>query len=557
MTTEYLTIGDKKLAIALNWKEIEGNSKRKLETNLRTLSIKSKVKYGALSPTIHEKTSQYVLIDTGDDFTEEKIYPAACFLADSLKGFLFIKQIESSLGNNKYWICSVDSDGLIVEDGDLIIEGDDELDDYVLEMVDLAGLKIATFEDDDQDVYPDSFKIERKITKDFFDVYDDLNYIKIKLYHIEKKNYTKYIAAIVGAITLSTGSYMYLKDDSQYLSIIESEYASSSSKYVSQLSKWKKKVKKNKKKKIYSQEEFVYLGKSQIRDLFESQFYTNKEIINNLKTMETMLPDFNVEWTLTKIAYTKNQFIAIYQKIPESIGVYTELDYSINQLAKQYGYNIKPVALESNGNTRIYSVGFENSHRKNTFLTRKLEEESKVSKEEIIKGLEKKVNDVKLKANKITMKVSQFNMFEKAFSSEIENDYEELLIHGNKLTKIYKTIIDEVKRKPPEFQLTEGVLDGNKMNYIEMAQRKVTFKWSYPNKSIIYPVVKSNSNKKLTPYALSYEVVSSPIDGLTDDFESLIEASKYLDGAYMIFNAVEYRNETNQWVIRSNLFEKF
>jgi hypothetical protein len=557
MSTEYLTIGDKKLAIALNWKEIEGNSKRKLEANLRTLSIKSKVKYGALSPTIHEKTSQYVLIDTNDDFTSEKTYPAASFLADSLKGFIFIKQIESSLGNNKYWVCSVDSDGLIVEDGDLVIEGDEDLDDYVLEMVDLAGLKIATFEDDEQDVYPDSFNIERKITKEFFDVFDDLNYIQIKLYHIEKKSYTKYIAAIVGAITLSTGSYMYLKDDSLYQSIIESEYASSSAKHVSTLSKWKKINKKNKKKKIYNQDGFVYLGKSQIRDLFESQFYTNKEVIENLSTMETMLPDFNVEWTLTKIAYTKNQFIAIYKKIPESIGVYTELDYSILQLAKKHNYNIKPVALESNGNTRIYSVSFDDSNRKNKFLSRKLEEESEISKEDLIKGLEKKVSIVRQQASEITMKVNQFNMFEKAFSSEIENYYEELMVHGNKLNKIYKNIVAEVKKAPPAFDLSDGILDGDKMNYIEMAQRKVTFKWSYPNKFVKYPVVKSNSNKKLTPYALSYEITSGNIDGLTDDFESLIEASNYIDAPYMIFNSVEFRNETNQWVIRSSLFEKF
>lgn len=557
-----IKIGEKHFAIGLEWQEINGGNKWTIKRNLTTLISNDNGSYASLTTVIHNKTSQFVTFDKSSlsNFKDKDLYPAASVLAEEVKGHIFIKKIESdNVNENLFWTLSVDENGLIIEGEDKIIDGYEELEDKVSLMSDLTGLKVAVYADS-KDELESLFQIDKIINIASFDFFDEYEYIKVKLY---KKKDTKALKIFLGssfAIGLSLSGYIYFQDDSKYQEIVGGDIIAPLNVYKSKIAEYKKYLALNKKKKTISQNDYLELAKTQILDTFESQFYTNKDIINNIIYLDQILPLYSVEWKLEKYAYTKNQFIIIYNKIPSSIGVYSHLDDEISKISNKNSIDIKPVSLESNGTKRIYIASFDDNGRSEKFFERKELEKNVITKNEILKPLEKEIKKINNSILSISRKVTNIGVFEKSFTSSVDEFYDDISKKKIVLSNKYKEAISIIEKKKDPIIVNYDYMDGDIMEHIELSQVLTEYKWNYPTNPKTYPILKNAKAEKgesLIPYAKSYDIEVFPIEGLTNTFGSLYDVATALNSKNIIFKVVEYETEDNMWTINADFFEKF
>lgn len=556
---EFIKIGKLNIAININWEFVDGvSNKKSLEKNVKNLAKKNNHRFGALSSVIHDKQSQYYLFNSSVDFDGNNIYAGATLLAENFKNHIIVKSLVSEkIEDRKYWVLSIDSDGFIFDEGDSIISEDD-LETHLDSMISITGAKLVTFEEDNQNIYNNfDFKVSSIINSETLESHPDLDYFKIKILLVEKKKYKLILACSTALVISSLSMYMYLQDMTRFDYIINQTYLDANVDYDSKIQSWKKDHETKKKKNTFTQEEFYILAKKQLLDTYDSQFFTNEEIVNNFKKVEKNFPIFLAEWKLQKIAYTKNQFIVFYKKIEDSNGIYTDLDNKINSLSKEHKLSITPVGIENNGTIRIYTANFPSEERRNAFFSRKKIEESVETPIDSIKRLEKDSDKYKSELDSIRNTVEELNIFDKYFSSKIDDSYEEIDNINLKIKDIYKKMIFTINKKEKNIELPKDFLSGNAMKFIELTQKNVVYDWSLPNSGIKYPIVKSKrENATLIPFATSYKVkVGSDLK--TKGFFNFSEAVKIINSPSFIFDVIEYETERQEWVIDGRIFEKF
>lgn len=556
---EFIKIGKLNIAININWEFVDGvSNKKNLEKNVKKLAKKNNNRFGALSSVIHDKQSQYYLFNSAVDFDGNNIYAGATLLAENFKNHIIVKSLVSEkIEERKYWVLSIDSDGFIFDEGDTIISEDD-LETHLDSMISITGAKLVTFEEDNQNIYNNfDFKVSAIINAETLESHPDLDYFKIKILLVEKKKYKLILACSTSLVLSSLSMYIYLQDMTHFDYITNQTYLEANIDYDSKIQSWKKEHETKKKKNTFTQEEFYILAKKQLLDTYDSQFFTNEEIVNNFKKVEKNFPIFIAEWKLQKIAYTKNQFIVFYKKIEDSNGIYTDLDNKINSLSKEHKLSITPVGIENNGTIRIYTANFPSEERRNAFFSRKKIEESIETPIDSIKRLEKDSDKYKSELDSIKNSVEELNIIDKYFSNKIDDAYYEIDNINLKIKDIYKKMIFTINKKEKNIEIPKDFLSGNAMKFIELTQKNVEYDWSLPNSGVKYPIIKSKrENATLIPFATSYKVkVSSDLK--TKGFFNFSEAVKIINSPSFIFDVIEYETERQEWVVDGRIFEKF
>jgi hypothetical protein len=559
MSVEIYKVGELKLAVGVDWRIVSGKSKFFVKRNISAIVKQENAIYAAMHPVIHEGNSQFVLFQ---QFSTEvgDLYLGAGFLVDELRGCTFIKKLKSEdLSEDRYWIVSISSDGLVLENSDKIIKGQDLLEEEVNNITDLINLDIVTHEEDKQEL-EELFEINRTINDATFELFSDLETIKVKVYLKKEKKGLKVSIGITTAISLAIGGYIYFKDNRAYESISNKEHKVKFRPYDKKITDFKNanKKRKGKRKEKITDEEYFELSKKQIKNVFETQYYTNNMIINNIIELDKILPHYLVEWELTKFAYTKNGYLFIYSKIPNSIGVYSFLDDEILELSKNNNIHITPSSLESNGKKRIYQVHFDDNGRKDR-LFRRLEEESNItSKMDLLNPVEKDIKKINGQIDYLAYSITNKNIFVINFTNAVEDATLAIKNHQKNLTIFYDNAIDIIEKKEIKTEIPSSYLDGDIMKHIELTQMLTIYNWNYPSSPDIYPKLKGyDYSEDLKPYAQSYEIDITPIEGLTDSFESMYDIANKIDSKNVIFKSVEYSVKNNEWAIKADLFETF
>lgn len=553
--SEYIRISDRDVIVGLDWSDLEGKSKRQVAIELKKEAKETNNHYGYFTE-LKNKTSQYVLFPNSND----NVIVGSAIIADVFKDTVFIKKIDTgNINTTKYWVCVVDTDGLIFEDGDRIFEDEEDLELFVNDMVSLYEMKVVSFANSFDF---SSTKIDHTLESDFFESYISDNNYKIKKLIRDTSINRKYLLGGITGIMLSVGAFLLLYEDELYNDIVNEVVMEDFSIMNKDLKKYQKSTKKEKKRKVFTQEEITKLGKKSFKNYYDSNFFDNKEIINNILLLDNYLERYSMEWELTELVYDNNKFILIYEKIKGSIGVFTDLDAYISDFSNGNDlFNIKPAELTESGNKRIYEVDFGENINKKKFLARKLEEENRVSKKEIIEDLENKVKKIKSDAVFISENVSELNIFQRIFTNDVLIAYEEIEMLIDKSKKVYDKINEEIKKEEPPILIKEGSLSGSELRYVEISQRDSLFLWSYPKSSLIFPdkkmlAVKGKNANTLKPFARSYKVELASIEEISKGSIYMEEALNYLNKPYIIIKSVEFSKEEDTWVINAEIFEK-
>ena len=553
--SEYIKIGDKDVIIGLDWADIEGKSKRQVVTDIKKEAKETNNYYGYFSE-LKNKTSQYVLFPNSND----NVVVGSAIIADVFKDTVFIKKIDTgNINTTKYWVCAVDNDGLIFEDGDRIFEDEEELELFINDMISLYEMKVVSFANSFDF---SNIKADHSLDSDFFDSYLSDNDYKVKKLIRDTSINRKYLLGGVAGLLITVGSFLFFHEDDLYNDIVNEVVMEDFSIMSKELRKYQKSTKKEKRRKTFTQEEITELGKKSFKNYYDSNFFDNKEIINNILLLDNHLERYAMEWELDKLIYDDNKFILIYKKIEGSIGVFTDLDNYISNFSNNNDlFNVKPIALTNSGNKRIYEVDFGENINEKKFLARKLEEENKISKKEIIDDLEDKAKKIRSDAIFISENIRELNIFQRIFTNDVLIAYEEIeeLIEQSK--KVYDKINEEIAREEPPILIKEGSLSGSELRYVEISQRDSLFLWSYPKSNLIFPdkkllAVKGKDAVALKPFARSYKVELTSIEEISKGAIYMEEALNYLDKPYIIIKSVEFSKEEDMWAINAEIFEK-
>lgn len=553
--SEYIKVGEKELIVGLNWSDIEGKAKRQLVSEIKKEGKESNKYYGYFSD-LKNKTSQYVLFPNSND----NIAVGSAIISDLFKDVVFIKKIETGdINITKYWVCAVDNDGLIFEDGDRIFTEEEELELFINDMVSLYEMKVVSFSNDfdfsdiDADI---------KLEEDFFDKY--LNKPEYKIKQLVKDNAIsrKYITAITTAIVLFVGGFLFFYEDDMYNDIVNEVLLDEFSIMGKELRDYKKANKKNERRKTFTQKEITDLGLKNFRNHYESYFFDNKKIINNILMLDIDLERYAIEWEFDKLVYDNNKFLLIYQKINGSVGVFSDLDkYILNVSSQNVVYDINPIALTDSGRKRVYEVTFGENLKEKQYLARILEEKNKISKEKIIEDLEYKVKKIRNDAGFVVENVMELNIFQRIFTNDVLIAYDEIEILIGQSRKVYKEINEEINREVPPVSLVQNSLSGSELAYVEISQRDSLFLWSYPANKDIFPEqkllkVRGKDAKQLKPFARSYLVEVASIEEISKGSIYMEEALNYLDKPYIKIKTVEFSKEKDMWAITAEIFEE-
>jgi hypothetical protein len=553
--SEYIKIGDKEIIVGLNWSDKEGKNKRQIISEIKKEAKDSNSYYGYFSDT-KNKNIQYVLFSNSND----NISVGSAIVSDLFKDVVFVKKITTeNINTTKYWVCAVDNDGLIFEDGDRIFDDEEELEFFINDMVSLYEMKVVSFEND-----IDFSSVNQDITleNDFLDNYFKDPKYRIKQLVRDSSINKKYLLSSLVGVTLFIGGFLFFYEDDLYNEIINETLIEEFSIMSKDLKKYKKEIKKNEKRKTFTQKEITELGIENFKNHYESHFFENKNIINNVLFLDNNLQRYAMEWELEKLVYVDNKFLLIYNKIQGSIGVFTDLDLYINRISNsREDFNIKPVELTDSGKKRIYEVSFGKNLKEKQYLARLFEEKNKISKDYIIEDLEKKVNETKSDASFITENVMELNIFQRIFTNDVLEAYGEIEMLITKSKKVYDQISEEINREEKDIALVDNSLAGSELKYVEISQRDSLFIWSYPSKNLVFPdskllTVRGKSAIALKPFARSYLVELTSIEELSKGSIYMEEALIYLNKPYIKIKSIEFSKEEDMWVIVAEIYEK-
>lgn len=561
MSSEYINIGNKQLLVSLMWEEKEGKSKRQILSEIKKEAKESEMRFGYISEFKESEGSkkgacQYLLFEQGNT----EVVLGSAIISDLFKDSIFVKKIDTDdIEEVKYWVCAVDNEGLIYDEGDKIITDEDELELFIEDMTALYEMNVVGFAEDFSFL---SIELDVELEEDFLDSYLESQTYKIKELVKEKSATQKYITRVALGVTVAIGGFLAFYENDMYTDFENDVFSEMIVPMEKDLKKYKKANKKKGKgkKKTFSHNEYVGLGKKVFRDYYESTFFTNKEIVKNLLYLERVLEPYSMEWVFNKMAFKNNEFLIMYEKLENSIGVYADLDVYLEGVSRDNNvFDIIPVALVNNGKTRVYKVSFGENEKEKIYQARKLEEANTKTKEQIIEELEEEAKKIKSEVFSISENVKELNILEQIFSEEVELSYLNVQAMMKELKSIYKSINEEIARPVPPLVIDDSLVAGSELKYVEISQRDHLFSWSYPSKGNQFPSDKLVSKREavgLKPFVKSYLVEMSSFEDISDGVMYMEEALNLIDKPFIQIRQVEVLNKDQKWGITSEVYEK-
>tara|TARA_B100002019_G_C21258229_1_gene595176 strand:- start:253 stop:1959 length:1707 start_codon:yes stop_codon:yes gene_type:complete len=557
---ELIKLNNVHFAVGLDWKDISGSSDKSVQRRIKKEELgKDKESFHSVFLDIvseHKKT-QYASANNAKIFYSKKIYAGASCFVNSLRGYVVIKKIKEykDKGINKtlYWFLVIDDDGFVVED---ITVSDDSIEGKIAEYTTIL-YKLAIYKNDYK-VFSNNITVEKIINEAAFYI-DDYNSPKYRFTYYKKEDYStayRYLF-FVGLMGIIGTTFFTMYETDEKKKVASYSYESQIENEKNLVSNWERSQSDSNKTSRggvprYTQEEFTDLGKKQVQMIFDSQRYENETILSNIIEIEQTIPLYLAEWKFSKLAYVNNNFVVMFEKLSDSNGVFTEIDYIMDEYDDEYSFEVIPYSLEDEATKRVYFIKFNNfkkSGDSNDYTT--LFEWRKKQAEEI----EEILQDIKRSESKISRiksDVSKLNTFNQVFTDKVSLAKKEMDNEVKFLKGLYEDAIEAINRQPENYQMNFDLEEMTRMRYIEKVQINTDYEWVYPDNKVSYPNIKQSNLKN---YADSYKVGASSIEDISNNFESLLNAGNQLTNMNTIIQRAEYDLEGGLWVLEGELFE--
>tara|TARA_B100000700_G_C15063722_1_gene868069 strand:- start:20414 stop:22093 length:1680 start_codon:yes stop_codon:yes gene_type:complete len=555
-----IEINNYNLAVNLEWKNVEGNNQKTIHRKLRKEATNNKThfNYGAFSNTYKElKKSQYTTSNDAQ-FDDKVIYPAALIFLQDYKGYVIVKEVSRDEHDNiEYWVCVIDPKGKIVEDKLL---NENNTDSTVSNYINIYDYKLLVFKNE-YVPYDSSIEINKTILESEFKLPKNAKELKYTYFRYKGKEINKnYIVILVFAIVGLFFFFNYYETDKK-IQLENKNWLKQYNTYQDEVELWKENNDRNYNRNSksssleYTQNEFTNLAKKQIQNQFDVQLYSNRNIITNIREIERTIPLYLAEWKLNTIGYTNNQIIITFDKIQSSTGVFTELDYLISDInEKRKDINITKLDLTNNGLTRVYKVEFDNFKTTNTNADGETLFEIRRKQFEKISKLSGDIERLRRQIRSTSRRISDVSTFEQIFTDKLESIERQIKRKSSELEDLYKEIRREINYKPENFELNIDLNTNTFFKYIETTQINNNYDWVYPKDLALYPLI--DTKQSLNYFARSYEVGAKSREGLSNNFEALINAGVELSNLNGIITLVEFDTENSSWVIKGMIFNK-
>lgn len=553
---------------------------------------KEGVEHLFISPVSIGNTVQYYFFNSKNDLNEDDddslnlskeiinyvknndiqdVLNGAMMLSVLLSNSFYIRCISSDYGNNKYWVTYLSESREIIIDA--IANGDDELAEYINTYTVIAdeSLKIFTNNKDQENV----MSLFNDLSSDFFEILDDNEFTKeefLKAYKNKLKmiSFTK-TKKIDKRIVVGCSSglailmlYLIVYPDTYYDEIYSGEYSEISLKSRNAYDNWIKQSSKKKKSKLIQVDEFEAKEKAlnQIENLFYSQFFSKKDILENMLNLNKKIPMYMKEYKLIKIGYSQNNFVLFFERLTDSDGDFMSLDHGIEKFSRENGLSIKPMSIEKNGDLRIYKVEFDDSELKNKFseLIETRSVNSKNNDDSSIKDKSKEIESLKKKISGIKSSALNLNYFERAFFFDINEHYKQIKTKDKQLSKLYDEVFKLLNLEKKHSDFNYNLVDGTISSYIVNSQ-KFNYFYKFKNPAIENSFPSLNDGEKLADsiknkvFASSYSINISSKKEISSNPDDFIRGFNLVLADNIKINSVEIIPETWIWAIDASLFE--
>lgn len=559
---ELFKVKDLYFVAGVEWKEISGGTERSIKRKIKKEELsRDRDYFHAVYLDIFKdnKKTLYASVSNNKLFFTNKIYAGASVFVNSLRGYVFIKKLkeykEGGINKTLYWFLVIDDDGFVVEDEAI---NDDMVEGKIAEYVEIL-YKVAIYKNDYK-IYSNDISVDKIINEAFFYIDDKSAPTSLFTYY-KREDYTtiyKYVF-VLGLMGIFGGVFFTMYESEEKTQLAVYNYKSLIEHKVNLVDNWLKlqaPVNRRGGSKSgtpsYTQEEFYDFGKKQVQTIFDAQRYENETILSNIIEIEQTIPLYLAEWKFSSLSYIGNEFIITFDKIPNSNGVFTEIDYIMEKYDDEYSFEIIPYSLENSASKRVYLVKFSNykqSGDNDEYITLyEWREKQRNSIDEIMAEIKKSEN----KINSIKSRVSKLSAFEQVFTNKIPIAKMEIENEVNFLSKLYDEALLEINKQPENYQMNFNLEKLTRMRYVEKIQINTDYQWVYPDDGVSYPNIKQDGLKY---YADSYKVGAASIEGFSNNFEALLDAGEQLTGMNTIIHTVNYGIETGEWVIMGELFE--
>lgn len=562
----FIAINNKKISIGIKWTKIIKSSKIARERFAANEIKNSKYKYGILFDYKEDGTS---LLGITSERNKNSAVGALLVSNKIPNQSLFFAKIEKEEDDEEdlYWLCVKDENGYIIEEMDLIAN----IETLAKEISNIQSVydNVKIFSPkEDKIVFPDDDITELELSE----LLEDVNINEYAVKYLKKE--TNYPLLAVG-ITLFGFSafigYEYIYKENPIVDEIKSGILTES--IEAKIDTVKKKISDSISKNNYSQEEYNNLANEQLNEIFDQQFFTKDDIVNNLYVMRELLPEYFVEWELNKVTYDQKSFIFVYKRLDGSSGSFVEINNKLNELLKLNNYKYQFIGNNDALNIVTYKILFESKLENDYLIKKATEERLKENKKDPTGYIFKEIENNKLNIENLKYSNENLSWINKRWGEE-PNKIKEKIIEQTILINSSINKIEDILIKEKELKNKENLLIRKKqekhdiyyMSYLNKSQLNPNYSFSTPVKLTSLPIMDEDNNKKSRKSKKNKK--ENTLKPLVDVYQFFIDSKEYsvgLDQAYeamsiidnksIIYNTVDYNIKTNEWKIRGTMYE--
>lgn len=561
---EFFKIGNKKIAIGLSWSLIEAGTvsgrKKKAENTIKSTGLF----YGLLLDNPEKNDALLAL--TSDE--NKGAYIGGQLLSEKIVDGAFFTQVSSEEDDSGklFWLCAIGANGRVISEYDCIVE-ENELAQRISDLQSLSvDLKLYS-------------------PQEYFRVFPDYDVLSLELKELSKSknlqshtavdlrkktNYPLLTASIVALSITSYIGYEYIYKENPLLTDISSGVL-----YENEVQKELKVSSDNKKlknKKNMNQKEYESLANIQLKEIFDRQFYSKEEIVENIGKMVDALPQYLVEYELKQISYNKNSFLFLYERIGESSGTFNQMKIHLDNILKDQNINHEWLGADDNLTQATFRINFD-SEKESIYINKKSNEQSRLNDEkDPTKNHYEEIKKIKSKISDLVSSAAELSFVDKRWGDKPDKIHEAIisqasLINGevNKIKSIYKKEKLLKTKMQDDNLMGEVHYDTYYNSFINKSQLHQSYAIGTPSQLGTLPSVtkektkkkkrKSNKDKaELTPVVNIYEFAISSKENSTG-LDQVQEAMNIIDNKSIIYFNVDYNINTNDWIIRGNMYE--
>lgn len=514
---------------------------------------------------------------------------------------IFDKEEYKKEDTEYYWVVVFDSNGAVLPGYDLILTKE-ELSEQILSNSEFSDYGYVSTRGSVSEQDAEDSNVEIISLANIFSSTEEYikRSLKIEKISITSTNKKMIPLILMGVAVIGVGGYSSFGPMPKLDDLKAGVYSKSASKIYRDASKEIREVKtgsdnsntgssRNRRKTI-TPEEAILQGKKIVSNNFNSNYYTNQDLFDNVSILKYHFSDKILGWSKSKLNYENNKFIISYIVDSLSFDDFKALDAALQKESKKIGLLLQPLELNDEGKERVYEVKFDSKIKENVLADRQKNNEliSEINvKRESLSSFERKLKGKMSSIQSSIGSVDNVNWFKLRFGntidgiiSQIDRETQEMKKIDVKIKEIIKEIV-ELDEKLQTVAIKEEWISGKIDDFIVTTQDEKMFTWSYPSEYEFIPPKKGRV--AVNPYVKKYSFELTPknalilyrklqlegIGGKADfdsissddvdvgyDFRLLGVALSILNKSYIIINKVELDYKNNNFKIEGELYEK-